>query len=74
MDSKHQAMIDRLPKLYEDVNCTGKFKDGECDEKNAELFVNASRDHPFRMNNIREASGKAIIPLQKSLNIKRASY
>ena len=58
MDSKHQKMIDRLPKLFEDVSCPGKFKSGECSEKNTELFVNASREHPFRMNNIRESSGK----------------
>ena len=71
MDSKHQKMIDRLPKLFEDVNCPGKFKNGECDEKNTELFVNASREHPFRMNNIREASGKLSDLLQRSLNIVR---
>lgn len=62
MDPKHQALIDRLPKLYEEVNCSGKFKPGECDEKNTELFVNASRDHPFRQNNIREASGEIQCP------------
>ena len=59
MDARHQKMIDRLPKLYENVSCLGRFKDGECDEKNAELFVNASRGHPFRMNNIQESSGKS---------------
>ena len=60
MDEKHQKLIDRLPKLYEEVDCSGKFKEGECDEKITELFVNASRDHPFRKNNLRESSGKPI--------------
>ena len=59
MDERHQKLIDRLPKLFDDVNCPGNFKETECDEKNIELFVNASREHPFRMNNIRETSGES---------------
>ena len=58
MEERHQKLIDRLPKLFEDVKCPGAFKEGECGERNAELFVNASREHPFRMNNIRESSGE----------------
>lgn len=57
MLERHQKLIDRLPKLFEDVSCPGKFKDGECGEKDTEMFVNASREHPFRMNNVRESSG-----------------
>jgi alcohol dehydrogenase class IV len=58
MRERHQKLIDRLPAVLEKVRFGGKFKQGECSEKNTELFVNASRDHPFRKNNIREASGK----------------
>ena len=57
MDEKHQKLIDRLPKLYEDIKCSGKFEKDECDKKNADFFVNASREHPFRKNNVRESSG-----------------
>ncbi|KAK3675204.1 hypothetical protein LTR37_021557 [Vermiconidia calcicola] len=56
MDERHQKLIDRLPKMYEEIQCSGKFKEGECGGKNVELFVNASRDHPFRKNNVRESS------------------
>ena len=56
MAAKHQKLIDRLPKMYQDIGCSGKFAKGECDSKNAELFVNASRDHPFRKNNIRDST------------------
>jgi alcohol dehydrogenase class IV len=58
MDERHQRLIDRLPQMYKDIQCSGRFKDDECGGKNAELFVNASREHPFRMNNIRESSGE----------------
>lgn len=56
MDEKHQRLIDRLPKMYEDIKCNGKFAQGECDQRNADLFVKASMDHPFRKNNIREST------------------
>ncbi|KAK5163905.1 uncharacterized protein LTR77_010299 [Saxophila tyrrhenica] len=56
MDERHQKLIDRLPKLYRELNCSGSFADGECDENNTELFVDGSRDHPFRHNNIRETT------------------
>ena len=59
MDKRHQKLIDRLPKLFEDVGCSGKFADGEVGKKNADLFVDASRNHPFRKNNVRESSGRS---------------
>lgn len=57
LSQKHQRLLDRLPQLLDAINCPGKFKDGDCDEKNAELLVDGSRGHPFRANNIRESSG-----------------
>lgn len=56
MERRHQKLIDRLPKLYADIGCSGRFAKGECDKRNADLFVNASRDHPFRKNNIRDST------------------
>ena len=58
MDAKHQRLIDRLPRMYEELNCTGMFAEGDVDKKNADLFVDASREHPFRKNNIRESTGQ----------------
>ena len=57
MQERHQQLLDRLPKLFEDVNFPGKFAEGECDKKNSDLLVDGSRDHPFRKNNIRDSSG-----------------
>lgn len=56
MAEKHQKLIDRLPQMYKDIGCTGRFADGECSAAHADLFVNASKDHPFRKNNIREST------------------
>lgn len=56
MAEKHQKLIDRLPKMYQEIGCSGRFADGECSMAHAELFVNASREHPFRKNNIRDST------------------
>lgn len=56
MEKKHQELIDRLPKMYQDIGCRGRFAEGECDKRNADLFVNASREHPFRKNNARDST------------------
>ena len=58
MEPRHQKLIDGLPKLFEEVGWTGKFKQGDCDSKNARLFVEASQGHPFRKNNLRGSSGE----------------
>lgn len=58
MKKRHQVLLDRLPKLFDDVGSPGSFVKGECNKANSDLFVDASRNHPFRKNNIRESSGK----------------
>lgn len=58
MDEKHREMIDRLPGLFEDIRWGGRFAEGEVGKGEAEFFVDASRNHPFRWNNVRESSGK----------------
>lgn len=60
MDERHQSMVDRLPSLFAEIGWQAKFAKGEVDRDTTELFVNASRDHPFRNNNIRSSSGESI--------------
>lgn len=57
MDERHQKLIDRLPKLFEQVGWPGKFQHGEVKAEHADMFVRASQGHPFRKNNIRDPSG-----------------
>ena len=62
MDERHRKLIDGLPDLFEKLSWSGKFAEGEVDKKNADLFVRACQDHPFRKNNIRESSGECRTP------------
>lgn len=57
MERRHQTLIDRLPSMLEKIGWNSRFKQDEVDPERAELFVQASRDHPFRNNNIRPSSG-----------------
>ena len=70
MKMRHQELLDRLPKLFEDVGSLKGFAEGECDKTHSDLFVDASRNHPFRKNNIRESTGKnAILHTSYSSNV-----
>lgn len=57
MEQKHQTLIEKLPPMFEKIGWNGRFKQDEVGPESAELFVQASRDHPFRKNNIRPSSG-----------------
>jgi len=55
-----EDLVDRLPELYDSIAFDAQFEDGVAD---ASAMIDASRGHPFRINNRRDATDEQLFEL-----------